>query len=68
MLKTKNVFDRGKGELENAKGREHESILTFKMAFCCIKAAVFTRIKVERYSAYKTKVWNSLLCISHFQT
>ena len=28
----KRVFDRGKGELDNAKGREHKSIFTFKMA------------------------------------
>ena len=27
------VFDKGKGELENAKGREHESIFIFKMTF-----------------------------------
>ena len=31
--KKKRVFDRGNGELENAKGSEHESIFTFKMAF-----------------------------------
>ena len=32
ILKNQNIFDRGKGELENAKGRKHESIFTFKMA------------------------------------
>ena len=33
----------------------------------CFQSAVFTTSKAERYSAYKTKVWKSLLCISHFQ-
>ena len=27
------VFDRGKRDIENAKGSEHESVFTFKMAF-----------------------------------
>ena len=33
ILKNQRVFDRGKEELENAKGREHESIFAFKTAF-----------------------------------
>ena len=33
ILKNETVFERGKGQLENAKGREHESIFTFKMVF-----------------------------------
>ena len=33
ILKTRKVFDRGREELENAKGSEHEFIFTFKMAF-----------------------------------
>ena len=33
----------------------------------CFQTAIFTTSKAQRYSAYKTKLWNSLLCISHFQ-
>ena len=33
LKKNQGVFDRGKGELEDAKGREHESIITSEMAF-----------------------------------
>ena len=33
ILKNQSVFHRGKGELENAKGREHESTFTLKVAF-----------------------------------
>ena len=33
LKKNQIVFERGKGELENAKRREHESIFRFKKAF-----------------------------------
>ena len=40
FIKQKRVFDRGKGELENAKGRDHESVFTFKIAFLeCFQTA-----------------------------
>ena len=33
ILKSQRVFDRIKGELENAKGREHKSIFNLKWLF-----------------------------------
>ena len=61
ILKNPSVFDRGKGELENAKGREHESIFTFKMAFLeCFQTDVLpqaqqsvTLLTRERYRIVK---------------
>ena len=56
ILKTR-VFDRGKRELENAKGSEHESTFTFKLAFFkMFSNCLLTTSRAEHYSAYKIKV------------
>ena len=58
--KSQRVFDRGKGELEKAKGSERESTFTFKMAFLeCFQTFLLTTSRAERYSAYKIKVLHS---------
>ena len=51
--KKKRVFDRGNGELKNAKGSEHGSIFTFKMALRMLSNCLFTKSRAERHSAYK---------------
>ena len=45
ILKDLRVFDKGKGQLEHAKGSEHESIFTFKMAFLECFQTVFINHK-----------------------
>ena len=43
-------------ELENAKGREHKSIFTVRMAFSERFQIVFYH-RAERYSVHKRKVY-----------
>ena len=60
ILKTKEFY-RGKGELENGKRSEHESIFTFRMAFFRVLSDwIFTTSRAEHYSAYKIKVLHIL--------
>ena len=67
------MFDRGKGELENAKGHKHESIFTFKMACLeCFQTDFLPQAKrsvilVTKEWTYSIKVEKSSELVGTFQ-
>ena len=57
ILKNQRVFERGKGEPEDAKGWEHESIFTCKMAFLeCFQTDFFYRKQSRALFSLQEKV------------
>ena len=69
ILKKPKRLDRGKGELENAKGHEHGSIFTFKMASLkCFQTDLLPQAEQSIILLIKQGVLPSILVLDIIRT